>query len=147
MCDLAEMLFLLFLQAALFPQVVAAIQNAIAALGGAVIPKLNWSCPKVLCCSEPYTLHRFLSILQVLCMSFCRMQLGLQPATASNAQTQMRCCCCSSLLIEWLMMFAMHLTRASPDLSRKCPMFWCSKPTMTSGQRGSSGVLSGAMTL
>lgn len=50
MCDLPEMLSFLFLQAALFPQVVAAIQHAIAALGGAVVPKLNWSCPKVLCC-------------------------------------------------------------------------------------------------
>lgn len=50
MCDLAEMLSFLFLQAALFPQVLAAIQRAIAALGGGVVPKLNWSCPKVLCC-------------------------------------------------------------------------------------------------
>ncbi|KAL3153525.1 hypothetical protein ABBQ38_011856 [Trebouxia sp. C0009 RCD-2024] len=29
-----------------FPQVAAAVQSAIAALGGAVVPKLNWSCPK-----------------------------------------------------------------------------------------------------
>lgn len=50
MIDPAETLSLLFLQAALFPQVAATVQQAIAALGGAVIPKLNWSCPKVLCC-------------------------------------------------------------------------------------------------
>ena len=40
-----------FPQATSFPQVAAAVQVAIAALGGAVVPKLNWSCPKVLCCS------------------------------------------------------------------------------------------------
>lgn len=45
--DPAETFSLLFLQAALFPQVAAAVQQAIAALGGAVVPKLNWSCPKV----------------------------------------------------------------------------------------------------
>ena len=50
MIDPAETLSLLFLQAALFPHVAASVQQAIAALGGAVVPKLNWSCPKVLCC-------------------------------------------------------------------------------------------------
>ena len=30
-----------------FPEVVAEIREAIQSLGGHVVPKLNWSCPKV----------------------------------------------------------------------------------------------------
>lgn len=38
-------------QARHFPEVLTSIQQAIAALDGHVIPKLNWSCPKV----KPFT--------------------------------------------------------------------------------------------
>jgi hypothetical protein len=30
-----------------FPEVLAEVQQAIEVLGGTIIPKLNWSCPKV----------------------------------------------------------------------------------------------------
>ena len=41
-------LWVVLAQAAAFPAVTAAIDKAIAALEGEVLPKLNWSCPKVL---------------------------------------------------------------------------------------------------
>ncbi len=37
----------MFVQTSHFPEVLAEVQQAIEVLGGTVIPKLNWSCPKV----------------------------------------------------------------------------------------------------
>lgn len=37
----------MFVQTSRFPEVLAEVQQAIEVLGGTVIPKLNWSCPKV----------------------------------------------------------------------------------------------------
>ena len=37
----------MFVQTSHFPEVLAEVQQAIQNLGGTIIPKLNWSCPKV----------------------------------------------------------------------------------------------------
>ena len=68
-----------FVQAAAFPEVNTAVQEAITALGGTVIPKLNWSCPKV----KPHATMSFTASLLSLTLpsSFLRQTLLLQQQT------------------------------------------------------------------
>lgn len=81
----------MLLQAALFPQIAAAIQSAIVALGGAVVPKLNWSCPKVKCMTT--------CVLSHPCPCCDMGHLLVQDATWVSASNSIKCTNADEILL------------------------------------------------